>query len=54
MKILLISLSLIVMYGLAGADDVKTERAGERLCNEMVDLFIDSGGDLGWPQEACK
>ena len=56
MKYLIIGwvLALISLISLASADDMKIAQEQSSFCAEMVDLFIDSDGDLGWPQGSCE
>jgi hypothetical protein len=54
MKYLLIIAGIILMYGLAGADDAAIAKEAEQLCHEMATLFHESEGQLGWPEEVCK
>lgn len=54
MKCLLIIAAIILMYSLAVADDAEIDKKEAEMCKEMVDLFIESNGSLGWPKEVCE
>jgi len=59
MKILLITASLISSILLASASDSQLEQDSEQNYCEMVALYQQSNGDLGWPDykntyQGCK
>ena len=54
MKIIVMMTAILIIYLIAGADDVAVAKEEEKLCAAMVELFKASGGDIGWPQEVCE
>ena len=45
---------MIVMYGLAGSEDIADKTRQSEICHQMNQLFINTNGELGWPVEVCK
>lgn len=48
-KMILGALAFVVMYGIVGSMDYKSELQEEKRYCEMVSLWNESGGDIGWP-----
>lgn len=54
MKTLLIIVLSLIIFGLVGNADISEERNQSQVCNDMIALYKNSNGDLGWPKEACN
>lgn len=49
----LIILTLLFFLGVAGEEDYQQEVAQAKLCQEMMELFKSSQGEMGWPPGTC-